>query len=241
MAIDLMTAGGAVLEETTATASDILKGKTANDGEGEQITGTLELTGDAGAGEVLSGKTFYTTNPKSKQTGAMRNNGRWPDADKFTLEGNKIWMYKQDGYTEGGLGVAASTLGNAQAEHVLSGVSASSANGLGFGGSMPNRSGWSATIAPGGYANIPAGYHDGSTGVSARSVNGNDAVALVRTERVTGRYVYNSSRYMLGVVQIGPMHEAYGAYHNLYIDENNHRITWGDIVPPWWIYAYIQL
>ena len=51
----------------------MLKGKTAvtNDSDDEAIVGTLELTGNAGTGDVVASKTFYTTNPKSKQTGTL--------------------------------------------------------------------------------------------------------------------------------------------------------------------------
>lgn len=118
---------------------------------------------------MLAGAPFYAGN-KTLKIGMMRNHGSWPDADKLTIESGKLKMYKQDGYTEGGLGVAATNLGNAQAEHLLSGVSASSQNGLGFGGSMPDRSGWSATITPGGVVTIPEGYHAGGGMVSAKGI-----------------------------------------------------------------------
>uniref|UniRef100_UPI004028A8D7 hypothetical protein n=1 Tax=Gemmiger formicilis TaxID=745368 RepID=UPI004028A8D7 len=119
--------------------------------------------------QVLAGAPFYAGN-KTLKIGMMRNHGSWPDADKLTIESGKLKMYKQDGYTEGGLGVAATNLGNAQAAHLLSGVSASSQNGLGFGGSMPDRSGWSATITPGGVVTIPEGYHAGGGMVSAKGI-----------------------------------------------------------------------
>ena len=62
----LMTGGGggADLDVITAEADDILSGKVIVDKDGNPLTGTLTLSGDAGAGDVLSGKTFYTTNPK---------------------------------------------------------------------------------------------------------------------------------------------------------------------------------
>lgn len=65
--------GGVSSDELTATAGDVLKGKTAvtSDSNDEIITGTLELTGNAGTGDVVASKTFYTTNPKSKQTGTL--------------------------------------------------------------------------------------------------------------------------------------------------------------------------
>ena len=155
-----------------ANADDVLKGATFyKDNAKSKVTGTLELTGNAGAGDVLSGKTFYNTDAKTRITGTMHNNGRWPDADRFTLENGKIWMYKQDGYTEGGLGSAASQLGNASSGHVLSGVSASSQNGIGFAGTMANNGNWGTTLAPGGSATVPAGYHNGSGVVNAGSIS----------------------------------------------------------------------
>lgn len=54
----------------TATASDIISGKTASTDAGE-VTGTLILDGTVLATDVLFGKTFYNTYPKNKLTGAM--------------------------------------------------------------------------------------------------------------------------------------------------------------------------
>lgn len=69
--------GGVMSDELTATAGDVLKGllyvgKDTNDEAG---TGTLELTGNAAAGDVISGKTFYNTNAKSRQTGTLALTG----------------------------------------------------------------------------------------------------------------------------------------------------------------------
>ena len=162
MAIDLMSAGGAVLDTTTAGAGDIKSGKTAYNGDGELVTGTYALPSTtAGAGDILKDKTAVDSSG-TLLTGTMVNNGRWPDAEKLTLEGSKIWMYKKSGYTEGGLGIDASNLGNASSGHVLSGVSASSSNGLKFGGTMTNRGAWNSSVNPGGSVTIPAGYHNGS-------------------------------------------------------------------------------
>lgn len=234
-----MAAGGAVLEETTATAGDILKGKTANDGEGEQIIGTLELTGDADAGEVLSGKTFYTTNPKSKQTGTMVNNGRWPDAEKLTLEGSKIWMYKTSGYTEGGLGIAASNLGNASSGHVLSGVSASSSNGLKFSGTMTNRGAWGTTLNPGGSVTVPQGYHSGGGKVKARAVNANDVIGKIHYASTTARYVSDSHKYILGVAGVNGTN--YNDFLQFYLSSDHHTATWAGAPGSSWTYAYIDV
>ena len=115
----------------------------------------------AAESDVLSGKKFYAGN-KNLKTGTMRNNGRWPTADKLTMESGKLWMYKADGYTEGGLGAAGSLLGNASASDLMQGKTASSANGLKFSGGIVNRGAVSASVDPGSTYTIPAGYHNGS-------------------------------------------------------------------------------
>lgn len=63
--------GGTDLDVITAAAGDVLKGKVIVDADGNPLTGTLELTGNARTGDVLAGKTFYNNNAKSKQTGTM--------------------------------------------------------------------------------------------------------------------------------------------------------------------------
>lgn len=123
----------------------------------------------AAESDVLSGKKFYAGN-KNLKTGTMRNNGRWPTADKLTMESGKLWMYKSDGYTEGGLGAAGSLLGDASASDLMQGKTASSANGLKFSGGIVNRGAVSATLNPGGSYNVPAGYHNGSGKVTAKSL-----------------------------------------------------------------------
>lgn len=115
----------------------------------------------AAEADVLSGKKFYAGN-KNLKTGTMRNNGRWPTADKLTMESGKLWMYKADGYTEGGLGAAGSLLGDASASDLMQGKTASSANGLKFSGGIVNRGAVSASVDPGSTYTIPAGYHNGS-------------------------------------------------------------------------------
>ncbi len=74
-AIWLPGGGGANLDVITAEAGDIVKGMVAVDKEGEPVTGTLELTGNAQDGNVLSGKTYYNTDTKTKRTGAMTERG----------------------------------------------------------------------------------------------------------------------------------------------------------------------
>ncbi len=119
--------------------------------------------------QVLAGVPFYAGG-KTLQRGTMTNHGAWPDADKLTMESGKLCMYKADGFTKGGVGAAASLLGNAAASQVLEGASASSANGLRFSGSMTNQGDWSREIVPGGVVTVPGGYHAGGGRVSAKAL-----------------------------------------------------------------------
>lgn len=56
----------------TATAGDVVAGAIAGVKDNyNPVTGTLTLTGNAQSNHVLSGETYYTTNPKVKLTGTM--------------------------------------------------------------------------------------------------------------------------------------------------------------------------
>ena len=68
-------AGGADTSVVTAGAGDILSGKVIVDADGNPLTGTLALVGDAAEGHVLVGKTFYNTDAKTKKTGTMIDQG----------------------------------------------------------------------------------------------------------------------------------------------------------------------
>ena len=83
--------GGTTSDELTAKREDVLKGKTAvtSDSNDEAGMGTLELTGNAAAGNVKKGETFYTTDPKSKQTGTLEEKtGQYAAASSLDT-GNK--------------------------------------------------------------------------------------------------------------------------------------------------------
>lgn len=67
--------GGADLDVITAGAGDVLAGKVIVDKDGEPLTGTLALSGNASDAQVLSGQTYYNSDPKTKRTGTMPNRG----------------------------------------------------------------------------------------------------------------------------------------------------------------------
>lgn len=68
--------GGVGSDELTSLLSDVVKGKTAVtfDSNDDPGVGTLELTGNAVAAHVLTGESFYTTDPKNKIVGTMTVN-----------------------------------------------------------------------------------------------------------------------------------------------------------------------
>lgn len=83
------SSGGIMSDDVTATLADVAKGKTAvtSDSGDEVGTGTLELTGNAGTGDVLNGVTFYNNNLYTKRTGTL------------ILTGNATEAYVLNGYT----------------------------------------------------------------------------------------------------------------------------------------------
>lgn len=75
MGIWLPGGGGADLDVVTAGAGDVLAGKVIVGPDGEPLTGTLALSGNASDGQVLNGQTYYNTDAKTKRTGTMPNRG----------------------------------------------------------------------------------------------------------------------------------------------------------------------
>lgn len=72
--------------KTDAIASDIIKGKKAVS-QGSLLTGSLELTANVLAAQVLNGFTFYKDNPKQKLTGTMPNIGK--QVSRVTSKGGR--------------------------------------------------------------------------------------------------------------------------------------------------------
>lgn len=97
------TGGGAGSDDCTATAAELLKGYTGilKGSDDEPVPGTLELTGNAQAGHVLNGETFYTNNAKSKQTGTMPNRGDyngWGNSKGNDAGNQRMWVKIPQGY-----------------------------------------------------------------------------------------------------------------------------------------------
>lgn len=101
-----------------AAAGDVIAGQTFyNTNPKSKITGTLALTGDAAAAQVLSGRTFYNTNPKSRLTGTMANRGAVTNT--ITTQGGQYTI--PQGYHSGS-GVVTASFPNLIPGNVKQGV-----------------------------------------------------------------------------------------------------------------------
>lgn len=85
--------GSSDLSFVTAVAGDIVSGKVGASAVGEPVNGSLSLSGNAAASDVASGKTFYTTNPKSKQTGTLVERGQYQTAGGWGSGGSGADAY----------------------------------------------------------------------------------------------------------------------------------------------------
>ena len=164
--------GGISSDELTAARGDVLKGKTAvtSDSSDEPVEGTLELTGDAADSHVLSGKTYYNKDPKTRRAGTMPNRGAV--AQELAAGGSYT---VPEGYHNGAGKVTAKSLasqtGGATAADgdVLSGKTYWK-DGAKRTGTMANQGAKTAALNAGGSYAIPAGYHNGSGRVTANSL-----------------------------------------------------------------------
>lgn len=97
---------GGKLTLADADVGDVVAGKKFYAGDKVIKTGTLELSGDAAAGQVKSGCTFYNSDPKNKVTGTwvprlkLLTSGSWSgDATRsLSVSGYSIYYFVFDDY-----------------------------------------------------------------------------------------------------------------------------------------------
>lgn len=136
-----MTGGGegADLDVITVSdPSDVLAGKVIVDKDGNPLTGTLALSGNASDAQVLSGQTYYNSDPKIKRTGTLPIIG----AVSPTLNAGGSYTVPA-GYHNGSGKVTANSLasqtgGTSAPAQILSGYTAW-VNGSKITGTMANR------------------------------------------------------------------------------------------------------
>lgn len=142
------------------------------------LTNSKLAMADADAAHVLEGKGFFAGD-KILKTGKMKNNGQWPNPDKVAMYDGSLRVYKEDGYTEGGISIPGDMLGTADNSCVLVGRTYTSVNGLKSTGTMPNNGAFKKTLDPGESVTIRHGYHNGAGTISARSLTANDVIGKV--------------------------------------------------------------
>lgn len=152
----LINSGGSSvdLDVVTATESQILKSFVGVDNEGEPITGTLELTGNATNEHVLSGETYYNTDPHTKNTGTMENIEAIDPAKSIVYSGGSFYVRMSNGahITNASSGypevkVDGSSFGDATAAYVYNGKYFTSSAGLKVKGTMTVSSVLSFSVA----------------------------------------------------------------------------------------------
>lgn len=139
------------LENATASASDVLKGKTFYAGNSTIKTGTIPV----------------------RTTGEAKTINFWTnDSGEKFIQANTItegyYTSSEKDYTPQ-INIPASLFGNAARTDVLYGKTFTSSNGDALIGSMTNRGAWNGTVNPGKSITIPAGYHNGSGKVTANT------------------------------------------------------------------------
>lgn len=222
-------AGGADLDVVTAAAGDVLQGKVIVGPDGEPLTGTLALTGNAADSQVLAGKTYYNTDAKARRTGTMPNQGAV--APSGLNAGGSYTI--PAGYHNGSGKVTANSLASqtgvqsgktaAGAGQVLTGYEAW-VNGGRVTGTMPNQGAQTAGVNCGGTYTIPAGYHNGQGKVTGNSLaSQTDATsgagdilsgktAWVKGSKLTGTMANKGA--VTGSVNCGGTYTIPAGYHN---------------------------
>ena len=198
--------GGISSDELTAARGDVLKGKTAvtSDSSDEPVEGTLELTGDAADSHVLSGKTYYNKDPKTRRAGTMPNRGAV--AQELAAGGSYT---VPEGYHNGAGKVTAKSLasqtGGATAADgdVLSGKTYWK-DGAKRTGTMANQGAKTAALNAGGSYAIPAGYHNGSGRVTANSLASQTSANAAAGHILSGKTAWvNGSKLTGNIASMG--------------------------------------
>lgn len=231
--------GGVSSDELTAARGDVLKGKTAvtSDSSDEPAEGTLELTGDAADSHVLTGKTYYNKDPKTKRTGTMPNRGAV--AQELVAGGSYTVL---EGYHNGAGKVTAKSLasqtGGATAADgdVLSGRTYWK-DGVKRTGSMANQGAKTAALNAGGSYAIPAGYHNGSGRVTANSLASQTSANAAAGHILSGKTAWVNGVKVTGTLAV----QSAISFSVAALSHDKIRISWKNPAKGPWQGVFIQM
>lgn len=231
--------GGVSSDELTAARGDVLKGKTAvtSDSSDESVEGTLELTGDAADSHVLTGKTYYNKDPKTRRTGAMPNRGAI--AQELAAGGSYT---VPEGYHNGAGKVTAKSLasqtGGATAADgdVLSGKTYWK-DGAKRTGTMANQGAKTAALNAGGSYAIPAGYHNGSGKVTANSLASQTSANAAAGHILSGKTAWVNGVKVTGTLAV----QSVISFSAAALSHDKIRISWKNPAKGPWQGVFIQM
>ena len=231
--------GGVSSDELTAARGDVLKGKTAvtSDSSDEPVEGTLELTGDAADSHVLSGKTYYNKDPKTRRTGTMPNRGAV--AQELAAGGSYT---VPEGYHNGAGKVTAKSLasqtGGATAADgdVLSGKTYWK-DGAKRTGTMTNQGAKTAALNAGGSYTIPAGYHNGSGKVTANSLASQTSANAAAGHILSGKTAWVNGVKVTGTLAV----QSAISFSAAALSHDKIRISWKNPAKGPWQGVFIQM
>ena len=231
--------GGASSDELTAARGNVLKGKTAvtSDSNDEPVAGTLELTGDAADSHVLSGKTYYNKDPKTRRAGTMPNRGAV--AQELAAGGSYTIP---EGYHNGGGKVTAKSLasqtGGATAADgdVLSGRTYWK-DGAKRTGTMANQGAKTASLNAGGSYTIPAGYHNGGGKVTANSLASQTSANAAAGHILSGKTAWVNGVKVTGTLAV----QSAISFSAAALSHDKIRISWKNPAKGPWQGVFIQM
>lgn len=193
--------GGVDLDVVTTEAGDVLKGKVIIGPDGEPLTGTLELDGDAADSHVLAGKTYYNTNAKAKRTGTMPVRA----AKNVTLKCGESCSIDY-GYHTGEDNITAASLAsqteaNAVAGDILSGKDAW-VKGAKIAGNIAVQTPKDSSLNCGGSVTMAAGYYNKAVKVTANSLSSQTEANAIAGNILDGKTAWVNGNKITGTMTV---------------------------------------
>lgn len=163
-------------------------------------------------GDVRTGKKFFAGD-KTIKTGTLpvlhmgesHQINRWQNSmtKEVFIQANTIpeGIYESDGNTwSPQINIPAELFGNAAASQVLAGITFTSENGAKSAGTMPNQGAKTAALNAGGSYTIPAGYHNGSGKVTAKSLASQTDANAAAGNILTGKTAWVKGSKIIGTM-----------------------------------------